>query len=333
MANDQFLPLSGFRDNTNVTKERVATVLRETFLSYGYQYLETPALERQEILLGKMGDEAQKLLYLFEDNGERKVGLRYDLTVPLSRFVASNLGELTLPYKRYEIGSVWRAERPQKGRYRQFTQADIDVIGANGNGAEKEFLEIIGVVATKLELDLTVLLNDRRIVKELLVELKIEDDQQTKLLQLLDKQDKISGEEMEKGLQDTGLSDVQRGQIKDLFLTEPELKNIEEIVGTEVTANLKELIAFAKSIKLNVKFAPNMVRGLDYYTGTIIEAVVPDGAGSVIGGGAYDSLIENLTGKKVNGIGISFGVDRIADYIIEIENFDKPMPLFILNLP
>lgn len=332
MANDRFLPLSGFRDNTNVTKERVTTVLRETFLLYGYRFLETPALERQEILLGKMGDEAQKLLYLFEDNGGRKVGLRYDLTVPLSRFVAGNMGTLPMPFKRYEIGAVWRAERPQKGRYRQFTQADVDVLGA-GIGAEKEFLEMIGVIAKKLEIDLTLLINDRQVVKAIFSELNIDAEIQTKLLQLLDKQDKISDEQMSDGLQQIGLSDVERNQIRDIFLTEPDLETIKELIGAEKTSNLKELIDYGSSIGLKISFAPSMVRGLDYYTGTIMEATVSDGAGSIIGGGRYDNLIENLTGQKVEGVGISFGVDRIADYIVEKENFDKPMPLFIVNLP
>src|SRR5579872_2819765 len=155
-------PLSGFRDYNKPNKDLVISKLRSVFVRFGYQFLETPALERQEILLGKFGEEAQKLIYLFEDNGLRKVGLRYDLTVPLSRFVAANYTTLPLPFKRFEIGVVWRAERPQKGRYRQFTQADVDIVGDEGSlSSEKELLEVISLAGKELRLDLTCQINDR----------------------------------------------------------------------------------------------------------------------------------------------------------------------------
>src|SRR3989344_1927149 len=148
MDKEKLLPLSGFRDQLEPSKSAILDELKIIFQSYGYLELETPVIEKQEILLGKLGNDAQKLLYLFEDNGKRKVGLRYDLTVPLSRFVAANYQTLPLPFKRFEIGSVFRAEKPQAGRFRRFTQADIDIVGSSKG--EKEILEVVAAVAKSL---------------------------------------------------------------------------------------------------------------------------------------------------------------------------------------
>lgn len=335
--NKEFLvPLSGFRDLADPNKGRLEAALRGIFGRYGYQSLETPTLERQEILLNKFGSEAEKLLYLFEDNGGRRVGLRYDLTVPLARFVAANFNELTWPYKRFEIGTVWRADRAQKGRYRQFTQADIDIVGSSAIGAEQELLEILRevqqVAAPSLK-GLTCLINDRRLVSALLEKLQLT-ERSTDILRLLDKQDKLTEEQFGAELTKLGLSDVQLGKLRALFLTDVDeaLSAITDLLGdTEALQSLQQLIAYGKELGLTMVFAPNMVRGLDYYTGTIIECRLPNYPSSVVGGGRYDSLVESLNGQKLPAVGISFGVDRLLDAGAVIA--DTASARFVVALP
>ncbi len=334
MEKELLQPLSGFRDYDRPTKSWVTSQLRQTFEQYGYQPLETPALERQELLLGKLGEEGQKQLYLFEDNGKRPVGLRYDLTVPLARYVAANLGSLTLPYKRYEIGPSWRAEKPQKGRYRQFIQADVDIIGAPEPSSELELFSVATMAAEKLGLVLTCQLNDRRIVNEIFNRLKVQENQQTKVMQLLDKRDKMSEDKFADLFQEIGLSEVQRRQVQSYFTNSgtEALEQIEELIGENDTLNnIKTMLDWGKSRSFAIEFTPSMVRGLDYYTGTIFEFKAADyDGGTVAAGGRYDSLIKNLTGQRVTAVGLSFGVDRLGDLL---EGKEPASTLFIARLP
>lgn len=334
MDKSSFLPLSGFRDQLGPAKSWVVGELQKAFQSYGYQALETPALERQEILLGKLGDEGQKQLYLFEDNGRRPVGLRYDLTVPLSRFVAGRINELPLPFKRFEIGSSWRAERPQKGRYRQFTQADIDIIGAPEPSSELELFSVVTTASAKLGVKLVCYLNDRRLVKAILDELNIPMGERTKVLQLFDKKDKLTSDEFATQLRAMGLSDVERRQLGAYLLPEGDeaLEKVEELLGqTPALSAITAVLGWAKKRGVEAVFAPGMVRGLDYYTGTIFEFKAPEyDGGTVVAGGRYDDLITNMTGQRVPAVGLSFGVDRLADLL------DGQVPndtLFVVRLP
>jgi len=332
MAKENLAPLSGFRDLNIPTKDRVVEAMRQTFRAFGYQYLETPSLERQEILLGKLGDEGQKQLYLFEDNGGRPVGLRYDLTVPLARFVAANLGILALPFKRYEIGNVWRAERAQKGRLRQFTQADIDIVGSDSLSAEREILQVVAEVNRQLSLGLVCLFNDRRLAEALLDEIKVPKEKRSKFLLIIDKAKKISGEDLDKELASLGLSDNQLKQIRLTFLVDDEAGLEKLPVDEKLKKPLEELVKLAESLGLQAKVDLGMVRGLDYYTGTIFEAVTQDYSSSLVGGGRYDDLVEQLIGQKVPAVGISFGVDRIVE-LLEERNSDNEEVLFFACLP
>ncbi len=330
MDRESLQPLSGFRDQLEPSKSAILDVLKKIFQSYGYMELETPAVERKEILLGNYGDEAQKLLYLFEDNGKRKVGLRYDLTVPLSRFVAANYQNLALPFKRFEIGPVFRAEKPQAGRFRQFTQADIDIVGSAGG--EKEILEMVATAAKAFGLKITCVINDRRIVEAVFEYLKVKTELRQALLRLLDKKDKITPERLSKELDDLGLTAVQKKAVSGLFLqTDEPFDELESLLGKlEAITELKNLVKYGKSIGLNMKFDLSMVRGLDYYTGTIFECIEESyGGGTIIGGGRYDGLVEGLIGQKIPAVGISFGVDRIG----EIMRLERPVTLFIACLP
>lgn len=330
MDRESLQPLSGFRDQLEPSKSAILDKLKKIFQSFGYQELETPVIEKQEILLGNYGAEAQKLLYLFEDNGKRKVGLRYDLTVPLSRYIAANYQELALPFKRFEIGPVFRAEKPQAGRFRQFTQADIDIVGS-GSG-EKEILEIVASAAKDFGLKITCLINDRRIVEAVFEDLKVKVEIRQSLLRLLDKKDKIKPERLGQELSDLGLTAVQKKAVNGLFLGDDEpFDELERLLGKlEALTELKNLVKYGQSIGLKMKFDLAMVRGLDYYTGTIFECVEESyGGGTLMGGGRYDSLVESLIGHKLPAVGISFGVDRIG----EVVGLDKPEMLFIVCLP
>lgn len=329
-----FLPLSGFRDQLGSTKSWVIQQIQAVYEQYGYQALETPVIERREILLGKLGDEGQKQLYLFEDNGKRKVGLRYDLTVPLGRFVASNLGSLSRPFKRYEIGPSFRAEKPQKGRYRQFTQADIDIIGAPEPSSELELLAASALVCKRLGITPTIELNDRRVVTKLLEALGLRDSRQTALLVLLDKKEKLADEEFNRQFAKLGLSDVERRQVSAVFFARGDeaVERVSELLGNdEQLTSLTAILSWAKKRGLAAEYVPAMVRGLDYYTGTIFELTAPDyDGGTIAAGGRYDGLIEQMIGQKLPAVGISFGVDRLTDLLSDKTPADT---LFVVNLP
>lgn len=330
MEKEKLLPLSGFRDQLEPSKSAILDELKKIFQSFGYLELETPVIEKQEILLGNYGEEAQKLLYLFEDNGKRRVGLRYDLTVPLSRFVAANYQRLALPFKRFEIGPVFRAEKPQAGRFRQFTQADIDIVGSDGG--EREILEIVTSAAKTFGLKVTCVINDRRVVEAVFEDLKVKMEVRQSLLRLLDKKDKIKPERLGQEISDLGLTAVQKKAVTGLFLSSDEpFDELKTLLGSfEALTELKKLINYGQSIGLKMKFDLSMVRGLDYYTGTIFECVEESyGGGTLIGGGRYDGLVESLIGQKLPAVGISFGVDRIG----EVMKHNTPDTLFIVRLP
>lgn len=333
MKKEVLEPLGGFRDLANSPKYEVVGRLREIFESFGFTNLETPALEKQELLIGNFGEEAQKQLFLFEDNGKRKIGLRYDLTVPFARFVAGNLGNLNLPFKRYEIGPVWRAEKPQKGRYRQFTQADVDIVGVESVSAEQEILEIIAAAQEALG-NFTVQINDRRVVSAVLAAVRIPDALLKRTLQIIDKKLKVSVADLARQLLDLGLTPNQLKQIQALFLApDIELKDTESLVGEELTRDIRTLLEYGRAVGVELKYEPSMVRGLDYYTGPIFEGTFQEEeayTGSVLAGGRYDNLVEDLIGKKISAVGISFGVDRIVDATTE---FIREGELFIVALP
>lgn len=332
MQKEFWQPLSGFRDFDKPTKDRVVEAIRQTFQRYGYQPVETPSVERQEILLGKLGPESQKLLYLFEDNGDRKVGLRYDLTVSLARYVAGNLGRLVLPFKRYEIGNVWRAERAQKGRQRQFTQADADIVGLDSLAAESELLRMIADVDKTLSLGLTILVNDRRLAQALLDKINVPAASQAAFLQIIDNAKKVEAATIDQQLGKLGLSDTQLKQTRMLFLADNEADLEKLDVVEELKQPLEQLMALAQTLGLKARVDLGMVRGLEYYTGTIIEAVADDFPSSLVGGGRYDNLVEQFNGQKVPAVGISFGIDRIVD-LLDSRSKPELTALFLVNLP
>ena len=292
--------LKGFRDflpKEAKKREYVINTLKKVFELYGFEPLETPALEYEEILTGKYGEEGDKLMYKFEDNGKRKVALRYDQTVPLARVFAQYQNELPIPFKRYQIQNVWRAENTQKGRYREFIQCDIDTVGTPSLGADAEIIACALECVKKLGFkNVKVLINDRSVFKNL----------KPQYVSAIDKLEKMGKTEVIKEL-------VQKGMDK---------KEAEELIGSfdniKPTDTLSELFKnlglMGLSKDKDFVFKTNLARGLDYYTSTIFEIVSEDYPyGSIAGGGRYDNLIGIFAGKQIPAVGVAFGFDRVVE--------------------
>ncbi len=295
--------LKGFRDfgpDVMVVRNKVINILKSVFESYGFSELITPTLEYAEVLTGKYGEEAEKLMYLFKDQGGRDVGLKYDLTVPLARYMSQNQN-LPIPFKRYQIQPAFRAENTQKGRYREFYQCDIDAVGSKSPLVDAEILAIISTSLNTLGFNnFTIRVNSRQILFGITDSLSV--------LQSLDKLDKKSREEVTTELIEKNISS---DEIKTIF---------NKLDNAKLDDNLSKIIDIAKSLGVtNIKFDPTLVRGLDYYTGAIFETVVTEPKiGSITGGGRYDNLIKSLGGPDLPAVGTTLGLDRICDVITEL---------------
>ncbi len=302
----------GFRDflpKNALKRQYVINKIKEVFERFGFDPLETPALEYAETLLGKYGDEADKLLYLFEDNGGRKVGLRYDQTVPLARVVAHYQNDLPFPFKRYQIQPVWRAENTQKGRFREFLQCDIDTVGATSALADAEIIACSLTAFGKLGFTNTMMLvNDRTLFDNL--------NLTKKEIIIIDKLEKIGRDEVIRQLTAAG-----RDKAGDLLTKLGESKPTEKL--SEIFSTLQ---SYGFTQGKDVQFSPFLARGLDYYTSSIFEVKVPAyGAGSLAGGGRYDKLIGPFIGSDVPAVGIAFGFDRIMEALNELSLLPQSM--------
>lgn len=306
--------LKGFRDflpREAKKRQYVINILKQVFESYGFEPLETPALEYEEILLGKYGEEGDKLMYRFEDNGKRKVALRYDQTVPLARVVAQygSAGSpqaLPMPFKRYQIQNVWRAENPQKGRYREFLQCDADIMGSNSPLADAEIIEVAAKSLEKLGFTkYKIIVNDRSIFS----------DTPKEAVAVIDKLKKIGKEKVLREL-----------IAKDIAKTPNDAVSIlSSIEGKKPTKKIGAVFSFLKRLRIEnqkYEFSPMLARGLDYYTGMIFEIEIEGySAGSVCGGGRYDNLIGLFANKQIPAVGFAFGFDRLIEAMEELDLF------------
>jgi len=304
--------LKGFRDflpSKMIIRNEVIRRLKGVFERYGFDELQTPSLEYQELLLGKYGEEAEKLMYLFRDPGKRKIGLRYDLTVPLARVIALNQ-DLPKPFKRYQIQPAYRAENTQKGRYREFYQCDVDIVGSSSPISDAEILAIINDSLKSLGFEkFKIKINSRKILFSSMEKSGISENKWLTVAQSIDKLDKKKKEEVEKELLDKG---IQKSNIDKLF------NNLKDAIPDKY---LSEVISFAKKFGVNesLEFSPTLSRGLDYYTGPIFETVVEEPKiGSITGGGRYDKLLKNLGGVDRPAVGTTIGLDRVCDVIEEL---------------
>lgn len=320
--------LKGFRDFLSkeaLKRQYLIDKMTDVFKCYGYDPLQTPALEYAEVLMGKYGAEADKLLYLFQDNGGRDVGLRYDQTVPLAR-VANQYQDLPKPFKRYQIQNVWRAENTQKGRYREFLQCDADIIGDNNKPiADAEILSLFWNIYKNIGFkDLKIVVNSRPVLRKLLSKVLDKEPNMEEFLMVvraIDKLDKIGEIGVTEELISKGLSIT---QVKQLFSLVDEWKN-SDFTNPEEFYPDKDL-AYSLQMAVNnyqipreaIEFNPTLARGLDYYTGIIFEAVDPSFKSSLGGGGRYDYLIGQFTGNDLSAVGFAVGFDRTLEVAEEL---------------
>ncbi|MCK5765401.1 MAG: histidine--tRNA ligase [Bacteroidales bacterium] len=339
-----------------VRRNYIFDTIKGVFCNYGYQPIETPAMENLSTLIGKYGDEGDRLLFKILNSGSylekvddatlenkdqagltRQIsekGLRYDLTVPFARYVVQHRNDISFPFKRYQIQPVWRADRPQKGRYREFFQCDVDVIGSDSLLNEVELIQIIDDVFTKLGIKAIVKLNNRKILAGI-AEVIGESNNFGHITVAMDKLDKIGidkvNEEMlAKGISKKAIDKLQpilsmEGKLKEKF---PLLMDIlkDSPTGLKGCEETKAVMCHLKDLGINTKFELDLTlaRGLDYYTGAIIEVKAVDVAmGSICGGGRYDDLTGVFGLEGVSGVGISFGADRIYDVLMELNGFPE----------
>ena len=294
--------LKGFRDylpQEQAARKKMIAKISEVFERFGFSPMDTPSLESYELLKGKIGED-EKLIYKFEDQGGREVALRYDLTVPLARVIAEN-PQLQKPFKRYQIANVWRAEKPQKGRYRELMQCDVDVVGSDSMIADAEVVATLNEAFKLLEVgEVVVKFNNRQLIDEVLAERKFAASDIANFLRLIDKLDKVGEKAISERIKQEGF-DFQLSEYREEM----------QKVGKKFVTEFQNLLgSFGVD---NFVFDPTLARGLDYYTGTIFEFVLkakPE-FGSIAGGGRYDNLIGKITGKDIPAVGGSIGLDRL----------------------
>lgn len=314
-------------------RDYITNIIKSVFQLYGYQPLETPAIENLDTLTGKYGEEGSKLLFNVLNSGDlksvSKMGLRYDLTVPFARYVAMNRNELNFPFKRYQIQPVWRADRPQKGRYREFYQCDADVIGSNSLLLDAEMVMMIADVFERLQINVTIRINNRKILDGL-CEYIGETENNAALATIIDKLDKIGLGGVEVELTARGFDVAQIEKVKSILSFEgsitQKIEFLESIFsgekGAKGIAEIKELFGRISQVRGNIDFDLTLARGLSYYTGAIYEVVSNEvKIGSILGGGRYDDLTNIFGLPNMSGVGISFGLDRIYDVMTELDRF------------
>lgn len=328
--------LKGFRDylpEAAGPREALLQTAREVYRSFGFRPIDTPALEYTEVLLGKGGEESDKQLYRFEDHGGRDVGLRFDLTVPLARFVAQHAGSLGMPFKRYHMGTVWRGENTQRGRYREFMQCDFDTIGTESVVSDVETLLVVFSLFQRIGVACTLRVNHRGVLQGVLERAGV-GGESAAVLRALDKLAKIGPKKVSAEMQaSAGLSAQQAQEILELPAIEGTrqevLRRVEALVtGTEAggrgLAVLRGVDAGLRAAGVPEEalvFDLSIARGLDYYTGIVVETFLNDlpGIGSVCSGGRYDDLASVYSKQRMPGVGASLGVDRLLAALEELK--------------
>ncbi len=325
MASQQTRPARGMRDflpDEVRRRDYVIGVIAGVYRRYGFEPLETPALENIETLTGKYGEEGNKLIFKVlrrgehERQGETDLALRYDLTVPLARVVAEYRGKLPKFFKRYQIQPVWRADRPARGRFREFYQCDVDSIGSRSMVVETELCAAVSEVLQTLGFDdFTIQLNHRDLLTALLAAVGIDASLHGTALVAVDKLDKIGVPGVRTELVERGVSEASAASLLEAFEDPGRLDQLVGAtdLGRHAAAQVAEIrtLADATPAKGRITFAPRLARGLSYYTGAIMEVTVPDLPGSLGGGGRYDGLIGMFLGEEVPACGFSLGLERI----------------------
>lgn len=358
MAQKPSIP-KGTRDFSPLEMGRrnyIFDTIKSTFQMYGYQPIQTPAMENLSTLLGKSGEEADRLLFKVLNSGDflkgvdakdvtegntNKViskisekGLRYDLTVPFARYVVQHRNDITFPFKRYQIQPVWRADRPQKGRYREFYQCDVDVIGSNSLMNEVEMVRMIDDIFGKLNINVIIKVNNRKVLSGI-AELIDEPGQLTNITTAIDKLDKIGVDNVIEELKQRGLPKNKIEQVMPVIQlsgsNQEKINRLKDLIGetgdgSAGLAELQNMLDYLKNLNISsdIEIDPSLARGLSYYTGAIIEVKAKDvQIGSICGGGRYDNLTGIFGLPDVSGVGVSFGADRIFDVLNELNLFPE----------
>lgn len=344
-------PVTGMKDilpKEMQIRDYVIGMIKETYGKFGFTSIETPCVENIENLSSKQGGENEKLIFKILKRGEKlnletakeeidlvDGGLRYDLTVPLVRFYSNNANQLPSPFKALQMGNVWRADRPQRGRYRQFMQCDIDILGEPSNLAEIELILATTTTLGKIGFkNFQIRINDRQILKAMAAYSGFEEATYDSVFITLDKMDKIGVEGIAKELLEQGFAQESIDKYLDLFKGIEEAEDglsflseqIKDFLSEEVYEGLKEIIYSVKATKASefeIVFDPTLVRGMSYYTGTIFEVAMPEFGGSCGGGGRYDKMVGKFTGNDVPACGFSIGFERIILLLME-SGFEIP---------
>ncbi len=338
-------PVNGMKDilpDEMAVRDYVISLIKSTYASFGFSGMETPAMESIENLQSKQGGENEKLIFKIMKRGEKlridgaqsendlaDAGLRYDLTVPLSRYYANHMAELPSPFKALQIGSVWRADRPQRGRYRQFTQCDIDILGEDTYLAEIELILATTTVISRLGFrGFTIRINDRRILKAMAASCGFPEEDYDRIFIILDKMDKIGPDGVRGELLENGYSPDQVEKYLSMFTGDPAdsarllvlKEQLGEVLADNSAEELKKIIDTVDAVKegdFRIQFDPTLVRGMSYYTGPIFEISMDELGSSVGGGGRYDRMVERFAGTPVSACGFSIGFERIILLLME----------------
>ena len=344
-------PVTGMKDILPAemqVRDYVTGLIKETYKSFGFSPIETPCVEHIENLCSKQGGDNEKLIFKIMKRGEKlnletaqseadltDSGLRYDLTVPLSRFYSNNANDLPTPFKALQMGSVWRADRPQRGRFRQFVQCDIDILGEPTCLAEIELILATTTLLGKLNFkDFKVRINERRILKAMASYSGFTEDQYDQVFIILDKMDKIGWDGVKAELIESGYPEANVEKYVTMFdemeKAEDALAYLSEklsgVLEEDVIENLRTIrtsVEATAASKFQLVFDPTLVRGMSYYTGTIFEIEMAEFGSSVAGGGRYDKMIGKFTGKDTPACGFSIGFERIITILME-QNFQVP---------
>ncbi len=337
-----------------VRRNYIFNITRKVFGKYGYLPLETPAMENLSTLLGKYGEEGDKLLFRILNSGDflskvapseksllnsqkllsqiSEKGLKYDLTVPFARYVVQHRNEITFPFKRYQIQPVWRADRPQKGRYREFFQCDVDVIGSKSLLSEVELIQITDEVFSILGIDIKIKINNRKVLAGV-AEMMGEAGQMMKITIAIDKIDKMGLEKVNEELLQSGIPQKAVDKLQPILMfsggREEKLALLKNLlagseIGMKGVAELEQVFSYLSGLNIHseVEIDLSLARGLNYYTGAILEVEAMNvKMGSICGGGRYDDLTGIFGLKDVSGVGISFGADRIYDVMLQLDLF------------
>lgn len=338
-------PVTGMKDilpREMAIRDYVIRLIKETYASFGFTSMETPCVEHIENLCSKQGGDNEKLIFKILKRGEKlkletakeeadlvDSGLRYDLTVPLCRYYSNNANDLPAPFKALQMGNVWRADRPQRGRFRQFMQCDIDILGEPSNLAEIELILATTTLLGKLDFkNFTIRINDRRILKAMAAYSGFPEESWDAVFITLDKMDKIGLDGAAKELAEAGFAQETIDQYLALFeQVTPDTKGVEfckeklgDFLKAEYADGLIDIMNTVEAVKnadFKIAFDPTLVRGMSYYTGTIFEIAMDEFGGSVGGGGRYDEMIGKFTGNQTCACGFSIGFERIVMLLLE----------------